>query len=190
MKCALPAHSKSRHGQNDLDDQAAVVGIQCANAAGVHLHNAIGNCEPKPGTIGIIAGARHPLAGGKKTTAQTDGNGAYRFESLTPGSYDVSVQQRGFAPQTLNGLRLSPGANTHDFQLSVTIEEQRVTVDDIRGVSTDPNRNKTARVISGKDLNSLSDDPNELAAQLDALAGPAAGPNGTQVFVDGACATT
>ena len=72
-----------------------------------------------------------------------------------------------------------PRAGLDDVQhAQVTIEEQRVTVDDMRTLSTDPNSNKTARVINGKDLNMLSDDPNELAAELDALAGPAAGPSG------------
>src|SRR5438067_8052663 len=122
---------------------------------------------------------------GKQQTVPTDSNGAYRFDSLAAGAYDLSAQQKGFAPQTVSGLHLSSGVNTHNFQLTVTIEEQRVTVDELRTLSTDPNSNKTARVISGKDLNMLSDDPNELAAELDALAGPAAGPSGTQVFVDG-----
>ncbi len=144
-----------------------------------------GQVADQLGAVVVGATVTATDAGGKRMTTQTDGNGAYRFDNLTPGFYSVSIQQQGFAPQAVNGLQLSGGANTHDFQLSVTIEEQRVTVDDMRGVSTDPNSNKTARVISGKDLNSLSDDPNELAAQLDALAGPAAGPNGTQVFVDG-----
>ena len=135
----------------------------------------------------IIVGATVTLidANGKKTSAQTDDNGAYRFDNVANGGYTLMAQQKGFAPETINDLQLSFGNNTHDFQLSVAIEEQRVTVDDMRGLSTDPNSNKTARVMSGKDLNALSDDPNELAAQLDALAGPAAGPNGTQVFVDG-----
>src|SRR5437588_1166714 len=122
---------------------------------------------------------------GKQQTVSTDSNGAYRFDNLATGAYSLSAQQKGFAPQTVSGLNLSSGVNTHNFQLTVTIEEQRVTVDDIRTLSTDPNSNKTARIISGKDLNMLSDDPNELAAELDALAGPAAGPSGTQVFVDG-----
>jgi hypothetical protein len=135
----------------------------------------------------VVVGASVTItdANGKKTSTQTDSNGSYRFDNLTGGLYTLSAQQKGFAPETVNGVQLSSGANTHDFQLNVAIEEQRVTVDDLRALSTDPNSNKTARVISGKDLNSLSDDPNELAAQLDALAGPAAGPNGTQVFVDG-----
>src|SRR3989442_4808531 len=124
-------------------------------------------------------------ANGKQQTTQTDNNGAYRFDNLAAGVYSLQAGQKGFATQTLTGVNLSAGTKTQDLQLAVTIEEQRVTVDDMRSLSADPNSNKSARVISGKDLNTLSDDPNELAAELDALAGPAAGPSGTQVFVDG-----
>jgi len=135
----------------------------------------------------VVVGVSVTLAdsNGKKTATQTDSSGVYRFDNLTGGVYTLTAQQKGFASETIAGLELSSGANTHDIHLGISIDEQRVTVDDMRAVSTDPNNNKTARIISGKDLNSLSDDPNELAAQLDALAGPAAGPNGTQVFVDG-----
>ena len=128
-------------------------------------------------------------ANGKRQSVLTDGNGSYRFDNLAAGAYNVSVQQKGFASQSLNGLQISAGPNTKDFQLAVAIEEQRVTVGDARSLDVDPNANKSARVISGNELNALSDDPNELAAQLDALAGPAAGPSGTQVFVDGFTAT-
>src|SRR5690349_6946422 len=135
----------------------------------------------------VIVGATVTLtdASGKKASTQTDNNGAYRFDNVANGVYRLSAQQKGFASETVDELQLFAGVNTHDFQMSVALEEQRVTVDDMRSVSVDPNSNKTAQVLSGKDLNALSDDPNELAAQLDALAGPAAGPNGTQVFVDG-----
>ena len=40
-------------------------------------------------------------------------------------------------------------------------------------------------MITGKDLDALPDDPDELAAALQALAGPSMGPNGGQIFVDG-----
>src|SRR3989449_10219824 len=124
-------------------------------------------------------------ANGKQQTTQTDNNGAYRFDNLAAGVYSLKAGQKGFATQTLTGVNLSAGTRTQDLQLAVTIEEQRVTVDDMRSLSADPNTNKSARTISEKDLNMLSDDRNELAAELDALAGPAAGPSGTQVFVDG-----
>lgn len=122
---------------------------------------------------------------GKQQTTQTDDQGAYRFNGLAPGTYTLRATQTGFAPYDGTGLNLSSAVTTHDVKLSVTIETQRVTVDDARALTVDPNGNKSARVIGGKELNALSDDPDELAAQLNALAGPAAGPNGTQVFVDG-----
>src|SRR5438105_3801230 len=139
----------------------------------------------------VVVGATVTVtdSNGKQRTIQTDSNGAYRFDNLTAGAYNLSAQQKGFATQTVSGLSVSSGVGTHNFQLTVAIEEQRVTVDDMRTLSTDPNSNKTARVISGKDLNMLSDDPNELAAQLDPLAGPAAGPSVTQVLLDGFTAT-
>ncbi len=40
-------------------------------------------------------------------------------------------------------------------------------------------------MLKDKDLDALSDDPDELASQLQALAGPAAGPNGGEIYIDG-----
>ena len=52
-------------------------------------------------------------------------------------------------------------------------------------VNTDPSANVGALVLKNEDLESLPDDPDDLQADLQALAGPAAGPNGAQFFVDG-----
>jgi Carboxypeptidase regulatory-like domain/TonB dependent receptor len=135
----------------------------------------------------VIVGVTITLtdANGQKQTAQTDSNGVYHFDSLAVGAYDLRATQKGFAPFTETGVNVARGVNDHNIQLAITIDEQKVTVGDARTLDIDPNANKSARVISGNELNALSDDPNELAAQLDALAGPAAGPSGTQVFVDG-----
>jgi hypothetical protein len=135
----------------------------------------------------LIIGATVTLtdANGKQQTTQTSSNGAYRFDNLAAGTYDLRATQKGFATYVDNGVIVSSGANTRDIQLAVTIEEQRVNIGAASTLDIDPNANQSARVISGKELNALSDDPDELAAELNALAGPAAGPNGTQVFVDG-----
>ena len=42
-----------------------------------------------------------------------------------------------------------------------------------------------AIVLNGSDLDALSDDPDQLQNELQALAGPAAGPNGGEIYVDG-----
>ena len=52
-------------------------------------------------------------------------------------------------------------------------------------VDTSPTNNANSMVIKGKDLDALSDDPDELQNEFNALAGPAAGPNGGQVYIDG-----
>jgi len=134
----------------------------------------------------VIVGATVTLTdtNGKAQVAQTDNGGAYRFNGLVPGTYRLRVAQDGFANYD-ESVNVGSAATTRDIKLSVTIDTQRVTVDDERSLSADPNSNKSARVLSGKQLNALSDDPDELAAELNALAGPAAGPGGAQVFVDG-----
>src|ERR1700752_4693099 len=127
----------------------------------------------------VVVGVRITLttSSGQQQVAQPDNNAAYRFDNVSAGVFSLAADQRGFAPYAKTDLNLAPGPNSYDFQLAVTIAEQRVTVDNPRELSADPNSNKSARVISGKELATLSDDPDELAAQLNALAGPAAGPN-------------
>ena len=48
-----------------------------------------------------------------------------------------------------------------------------------------PQNNANSIVLQGKDLEALSDDPDELSSELQALAGPSAGPNGGQIYIDG-----
>ena len=52
-------------------------------------------------------------------------------------------------------------------------------------VSTDPSSNAGQLVLKQQDIESLPDDPDDLASDLQALAGPAAGPNGGQIYIDG-----
>src|SRR5262249_42093216 len=53
------------------------------------------------------------------------------------------------------------------------------------GVSTETSNNASALVLRGSDLDALSDDPNDLLADLQALAGPSAGPSGGSIFIYG-----
>ena len=66
------------------------------------------------------------------------------------------------------------------------MEQQKVNVQ-AEGPTLDvnPANNASAIVLSGKDLEALPDDPDELLSDLEALAGPSAGPNGGQLYIDG-----
>ncbi len=52
-------------------------------------------------------------------------------------------------------------------------------------VSTDPSNNVGAIVLKKEDLDALPDDPDDLQADLTALAGPSSGPGGNQIYIDG-----
>jgi hypothetical protein len=52
-------------------------------------------------------------------------------------------------------------------------------------LSIDSDSNASSTVITGAALDALSDDPDELQTELQALAGPSAGPSGGQIYIDG-----
>jgi hypothetical protein len=117
----------------------------------------------------------------KKTT--TNAEGVYTFAGLTPGSYKLQAIAPGFTLSEEQTIDIKAGRQSVDVTLKVTIEEQ-VTVAETP-ISTEASNNANQTVIGGKDLDALPDDPDELAAALQALAGPSVGPNGGQIFIDG-----
>lgn len=118
----------------------------------------------------------------KKTT--TNAEGVYIFTGLAPGKYSLSAIATGFAPSDSREVGITGQRLSVDLTLKVTIEE-KVTVGPDQTVSTEATANANQTVISGADLDALPDDPDELAAALQALAGPSVGPNGGQIFIDG-----
>jgi hypothetical protein len=123
------------------------------------------------------------------STVQTKSgsDGRYSFRSLAPGSYSVTATAKGFASLTVSVVTLTAGqAKELNLPLTIAVEQQDVTVSgETQGVSINPDQNANAMVLKGGDLDALSDDPNELQNELQALAGPAAGPNGGQIYIDG-----
>src|SRR5829696_5044273 len=124
---------------------------------------------------------------GAEKSAVTDDDGTFVVSGLAPGAYSLRVANTGFAPYEAADVQVAAGRNEPlDIKMSVTIEEQNVTVStDQRGVSTESENNADAIVLRGKDLDALPDDPDDLAAALNALAGPSVGPNGGQIYIDG-----
>jgi hypothetical protein len=117
----------------------------------------------------------------KKTT--TNGEGVYTFTGLASGSYKIQAIAPGFTQTDEKDVEIKAGRQSLDITLKVTIQEQ-VTVAETP-VSTEASNNANQTLIAGKDLDALPDDPDELAAALQALAGPSVGPNGGQIFIDG-----
>ena len=164
-------------------------GLSCA--AGAQSPAATGSIH---GVVTDPTGALVPSAqvvmksgAGASRTVTTGADGRYEANQLAPGDYSLSVTAAGFAPANVIGVAVTAGKPaTANVTLQLPVEQQQVHVsDDSVGVSTSPENNAGAIVIKGKDLDALSDDPDELQNELDALAGPAAGPNGGQIYIDG-----
>ena len=116
--------------------------------------------------------------------ARTDHAGAYLFSPLAGGRYSLKVSARGFAVMrrdlTIEGVAVC------DLRLAIETAPQSIRVEGrTGGVSTEPESNAGAVVMGQRQIAALSDDPDELALELQALAGPAPGPDGGQVYIDG-----
>ncbi|QHN03549.1 hypothetical protein FTO74_09335 [Granulicella sp. WH15] len=127
-------------------------------------------------------------AGGVTRSAVTDGQGRYGIDRLAPGSYTIRVESPGFAVYESAGNTLAAGAS-HRIDVKMAVEKNNesvnVAVGGTNAVDVDPSQNAGQLLLRGSDLDSLSDDPEDLANELQMLAGPAAGPNGPQIFIDG-----
>jgi len=134
----------------------------------------------------VVPGAMVQLRGpGGERRVRTGGDGAYLVRGLRAGRYDVRYIARGFAVTERRAVELSAPV-VMDVTLVINAEAQVINVEDeANRVSADAAGNGSALVLRERELAVLSDDPDELAAQLQAMAGPGAGPNGGQIYIDG-----
>jgi hypothetical protein len=142
--------------------------------------------EVKDPTGAVVPDAQVTLAGTRQVReTRTHADGSFEFRTA-PGSYTLKISAKGFTT-SWTGVELSTGAVKQiSVPLEVASDRQTVTVmASVKSVGIGSDQNANAMVFRGKDLNALSDDPNELQSELQQLAGAVAGPNGGQIYVDG-----
>jgi hypothetical protein len=134
-----------------------------------------------PGAQIVLIGADQVLE------TQSGADGRYEFRALAPGSYAVSTSAKGFAPLKIQNIAIAAGqVKELNLPLAIAIEQQEITVTgQNHGVGVNSDQTASATILKGSALDALSDDPTELQNELQALAGPAAGPNGGQIYIDG-----
>jgi len=135
-----------------------------------------------PGAVVVVTGPD-----GKARTAVTGAAGAYSVTGLAPGSYSVQASAQGLATAQPVTVQLQGSVQTIDLLVKLSVTTQQLTVrESIQPtLGVEAESNASAVVLRGADLEALSDNPDDLQADLQALAGPSAGPNGGSIYIDG-----
>ncbi len=136
----------------------------------------------------LVPGARITLrgTGGPQRNEVSGGNGEFVFAGVTPGDYTLAAAAPGLATPQPVSVRFDGEPQAIDLHVKIVTATAQITVQsDLNAVSAAAENNASATVVSGDDLQALSDNPDDLASDLAALAGPAAGPGGGAILVDG-----
>jgi len=184
----LAVASAVAHGQLSTSPEqtaATPVAAQAAVATTATVHGHIADQ-----TGALIPGAKVSIeaANGQIVkTATADASGAYTVLGLPAGSYVIHAEYEGFAPFLSKAIAVTAGqVKRVDISMAVEAEQQSIVVtDESPALNVEASGNANAIVLKDKDLDALSDDPDELSNELSALAGPSAGPNGGQIYIDG-----
>ncbi|HEX8845594.1 MAG TPA: TonB-dependent receptor [Pyrinomonadaceae bacterium] len=122
---------------------------------------------------------------GAEKTCPTDNDGSFVFPRLTPGKYIVRATMPGFADFADTNVEVTRDGQPLNIRMSVALIAESVEAASESAIGVEAENNANALVLRDKELDVLPDDPDQLAAALLALAGPPAGPNGGQIFIDG-----
>ena len=125
----------------------------------------------------VIAQVTIVDASGIERTSAVDGRGLAVFENLNPGTYQVKATAASFRP-IATPFNLRRGDNRTTLRLAVATIEQTVVVQDVS--AADRRDNGFTQTLTQDEIDSLPDDPDEMADELARMAGP-----GAQIFVDG-----
>ncbi len=91
--------------------------------------------------------------------------------SVVPGRYSIAAAFPGFETKTLKDIRLRPGDNKHVIVLPIQGLQDSVTVSrDAREAASD-RRATFGTALTREQIEALSDDPDEMAQQLQDMAG-------------------
>jgi len=125
-------------------------------------------------------------AAGSPIVVQSNAQGMFEFKSLAAGKYVLTVAAPGFTLFENDNVVIADQPLRLNVAMAIEVEQQKVQVSDTAPtIDVNPSNNAGAITISGKELEALPDDPDELQSDLEALAGPSAGPNGGQMYIDG-----
>lgn len=158
---------------------ASAASAQSSGSIGGQITDSLGAV-----VVGATVTVVSPTGAQKQVVSNT--RGEYSITGLVPGKYTVKAIAAKFALYENAEVEVTAGERT-DLIVVLTVAgvEESVEVSNSSNVSNDADNNASATVLKDKDLEALPDDPDELEAALQAMAGAGAGPDGGQISIDG-----
>lgn len=123
---------------------------------------------------------------GKEISFVTGKDGEFYFKNIAAGKYFLIISAAKFNPYENAEIEIKSAENLR-LPISLTIApiETQVEVTNDNEITTSSDSNASAIVLGEKDIENLPDDPEELEAYLQALAGGAVGMDGGEFYLDG-----
>ncbi len=132
-----------------------------------------------------VSGVKVILIGTTTRQVTSDREGRFKI-SVPEGSYVLTAEKPGFLSYAAANIEMKAGPSfSQEIRLEVARSEDITVEEQASAVSLDASQNAGAVVLKDGDLEALPDDPDELAAYLQSLAGNSGGPNGGQIYIDG-----
>src|ERR1700728_4922820 len=132
---------------------------------------------PLSGTVADPTGAVIPGAavtittsapGATPLTATSDAQGNFTVNGLAPGAWTVAASADGFRSVRVDRVTIQAGQTRRlTLTLIIQMQQQQVIVKgDDNTLDSSPEKNGDAIIFKGSDLDSLSDDPDEMQQEL------------------------
>lgn len=128
-----------------------------------------------------IAGQEDATRKAVVAPAAASDQGVAPFEGLALGRYTLTVEFAGFEPTTVKDVCVRAGDNRQTVTLQLKKIDEQVSVSrDLQTANLDPMGLAFSTVLTREMIEALPDDPDEMAAALEAMSPP-----GARIRVDG-----
>jgi hypothetical protein len=132
-------------------------------------------------TQALIPGAALTMENGESVTSGSDG--AFRFACVGSGAHTLTVTMPGFSKLDVP-VKTPHGAM--NVVLALDTVQTQIDVSEDTTAATETNQSGPSQTLSGSQLQSLADDPDDLQRELQQLAAAGGGnPSNTTIAVDG-----
>jgi outer membrane receptor protein involved in Fe transport len=149
---------------------------------------------PVSGTVqdpsgAVIAGAQVELRTGnaKAQSTLTTESGSFKFNSVTPGTYQLHIQNKGFETAEVPlEIKDRPPGPLHVTMVVAGVRQETTITSDTTQVSAETSENQNSNTLSGQTLSNLPVfDQDYIATMSRFLDSGAIGSSGTTLVVDG-----